>query len=57
MRINYDTSSALINHVFYSAIVRKIILGILMVTIWGVPIRQHILGSRRIISQKLEQRK
>jgi hypothetical protein len=28
MRINYDTSSALRNHVFYSAIVRKIILGI-----------------------------
>jgi hypothetical protein len=57
MRINYDTSSALRNHVFYSAIVRKIILGILMVKIWSRPIQQHILGSRGIISQKLEQRK
>jgi hypothetical protein len=44
MRINYDTSSALINHVFYSAIVRNIILGILMVKIWSVPIQQQLIN-------------
>jgi hypothetical protein len=49
MRINYDTctSSALRNHVFYSAIVRKIILGILMAKSWSGPIQATHLGIKR----------